>query len=142
MWPLSSIIIKSANWKPPLTQLGIYLKLSRFDMLALHVKILVWIGIENVARWGQLDNRRPFWHPPPNQYKLLAIHIGGEYLVFVSSSFVKVYITLSSKNIQTKTNYRKVVSSNTSRLEGHAGIFRLLMKGIFDDFLTKSWFPK
>ena len=26
--------------------------------------------------------------------------------------------------------YRKVASSNTSRLEAHAGLFRLLMKGI------------
>ena len=28
--------------------------------------------------------------------------------------------------------YRKVASSNTSRLEAHAGFFRLLMRGIFD----------
>ena len=39
--------------------------------------------------------------------------------------------------------YRKVASSNMSRLEAHAGFFRLLMKGIFDpnmycDLLTKS----
>ena len=30
--------------------------------------------------------------------------------------------------------YRKVASSNTSRLEAHAGFFRLLMKGIFDPY--------
>ena len=28
--------------------------------------------------------------------------------------------------------YRKVASSNTFRLEAHAGFFRLVMKGIFD----------
>ena len=28
-------------------------------------------------------------------------------------------------------NYRKVASSNMSRLEAHAGFFRLVMKGIF-----------
>ena len=28
--------------------------------------------------------------------------------------------------------YRTVMSSNTSRLEAHAGFFRLIMKGIFD----------
>ena len=28
--------------------------------------------------------------------------------------------------------YQKVASSNTSRLEAHAGFFRLLMKGISD----------
>ena len=27
--------------------------------------------------------------------------------------------------------YRKIASSNTSRLEAHVGFFRLLMKGIF-----------
>ena len=31
--------------------------------------------------------------------------------------------------------YRKVASSNTSRLEAHAGFFRLLMKGIFDCYV-------
>ena len=45
--------------------------------------------------------------------------------------------------------YRKVASSNASRLEAHAGFFRLLMKGILDpimycdiltnvDFLTSN----
>ena len=41
--------------------------------------------------------------------------------------------------------YHKVVSSNMSRLEAHAGFFRLLMKGIFDAYVLlpfgKSWFP-
>ena len=31
--------------------------------------------------------------------------------------------------------YRKVASSNMSRLEAHAGFFRLLMKGIFDTYV-------
>ena len=31
--------------------------------------------------------------------------------------------------------YRKVASSNTSRLEAHAGFFRLLMKGIFNPYV-------
>ena len=31
--------------------------------------------------------------------------------------------------------YRKVMSSNTSRLEAHKGFFRLLMKGIFDPYV-------
>ena len=32
-------------------------------------------------------------------------------------------------------SYCKVASSNTSRLEAHAGFFRLLMKGIFDPYV-------
>ena len=32
-------------------------------------------------------------------------------------------------------NYRKVASSNKSRLEAHAGFFTLLMKGIFDPYV-------
>ena len=31
--------------------------------------------------------------------------------------------------------YRKVVSANTSRLEAHVGIFRMLMKEIFDPYV-------
>ena len=34
-----------------------------------------------------------------------------------------------------RVNYHKVASSNKSRLEAHAGFFRLLMKGIFDPSL-------
>ena len=36
-------------------------------------------------------------------------------------------------------NYRKVASSNTSRLEAHAGFFRLLMKGIFDPYVLVTF---
>ena len=32
-------------------------------------------------------------------------------------------------------DYRKVASSNSSRLEAQAGFFRLLMKGIFDPYV-------
>ena len=32
--------------------------------------------------------------------------------------------------------YRKVASSNMSRLEAHAGFFRLLMKGTFDPYVV------
>ena len=34
-----------------------------------------------------------------------------------------------------ETTYHKVASSNTSRLEAHAGFFRLLMKWIFDPYV-------
>ena len=34
--------------------------------------------------------------------------------------------------IITNRTYRKVMCSDTSRLEAHAGFFRLYMKGIFD----------
>ena len=33
------------------------------------------------------------------------------------------------------TKYRKVASSNKSRLEAHVGFFRLLMKGIVDPYV-------
>jgi len=59
-------------------------------------------------------------------------------------------MTINKTNFQTKRfqktivelmEYRKVASSNTSRLEAHAGFFRLIMNGIFDpyvlDLLTK-----
>ena len=38
--------------------------------------------------------------------------------------------------------YRKVASSNMSRLEAHAGFFRLLMKGIFDPYVLQPFDEK
>ena len=38
--------------------------------------------------------------------------------------------------------YRKVVISNTSCLEAHTGFFRLLMKGIFDPYVLRSFEKK
>ena len=35
----------------------------------------------------------------------------------------------------THVNYRIVASSSPSRIEAHAGLFRLLMKGIFDPYV-------
>ena len=56
----------------------------------------------------------------------LTANIGDDEVSLMSKQFLK---------------YRVVASSNTSRLEAHPGIFRLLMKGIFDvmycDLLTK-----
>ena len=45
--------------------------------------------------------------------------------------------------IMLQTPYRKMASFNMSRLEAHVGIYRLLMKGIFDmlmycDLLTQK----
>ena len=38
--------------------------------------------------------------------------------------------------------YRKVASSNTSRLEAHVGFFRLLMNGIFDPYVLRPFDKK
>ena len=38
--------------------------------------------------------------------------------------------------------YRKVVSSNTSRLDAHAGFFRLLVKGIFNPYVLRPYDKK
>ena len=42
--------------------------------------------------------------------------------------------------LNARQNYRKVASSNRSCLEAHAGIFRLLMKGIFDPYVLTVTF--
>ena len=38
--------------------------------------------------------------------------------------------------------YRKLVSSNTSGLDAHAGFFRLLMKGFFDAYVLRPFDKK
>ena len=45
------------------------------------------------------------------------------------------YYSCKHKGSEKKPYYCKVASSNTSRLEAHAGFFRLLMKGIFDPYV-------
>ena len=40
-----------------------------------------------------------------------------------------------SQNTTISLDYRKIPSSNTSRLEAHVGFFRLLMKGIFGPYV-------
>ena len=40
------------------------------------------------------------------------------------------------------STYRKVASSNTSRLKAHEGFFRLLMKGIFYPYVHCDLFTK
>ena len=45
---------------------------------------------------------------------------------------LNIHINKCSQNSMLRFMYRKVASSNTSRLEG---FFRLLMKGIFDPYV-------
>ena len=46
------------------------------------------------------------------------------------------------KNMKTSFEYRKVASSSPSRIEPHAGLFRLLMKGIFDPYVLWTFDKK
>ena len=48
--------------------------------------------------------------------------------IYFSFSMLKEIVDISLE-------YRKFASSNTSRLEAHAGFFRLLMKGIFGPYV-------
>ena len=58
---------------------------------------------------------------------------------------IKTYLKNKKYGLMTKINqqktkyilyrYRKIASSNTSRLEAHVGFFRLLMKGIFGPYV-------
>ena len=57
-------------------------------------------------------------------------------LVFSLTRIAKSGVPLDSYimhhgTVMCKKSYRKVASSNTSRLEAYGGFFRLLMKGIF-----------
>ena len=51
-----------------------------------------------------------------------------EIICLGSLSKIKVSFSYSA--------YRKVASSDTSRLEAHAGFSRLLIMGIFDSYVT------
>ena len=47
-----------------------------------------------------------------------------DFFRFIHRCTLQIYVT-----------YHKVASSNTYRLEAHAGFFRLLVKGIFDPYV-------
>ena len=53
----------------------------------------------------------------------------------IGNSIPKKKEDCETKIHHNKMKYRKVASCNTSRLEAHAGLFRLLMKGIFDPYV-------
>ena len=73
---------------------------------------------------------QPFWikrvHLVPNDHTQ-AWHVVGAIRLAPTT-------TLHFNTVH-KTKYRKIASSNTSRLEAHAGFFRLLMKGIFGPYV-------
>ena len=56
----------------------------------------------------------------------------------MSVPFEKKAISILVGNLNSGLDYRNVASSNTSRLEAHAGFLRLLMKGIFDPFVSEE----
>ena len=51
-----------------------------------------------------------------------------------------VFKPIAVRNLFLFSKYRKVTRSNTFRLEAHAGFFRLLMKGIFDLYVSTVTF--
>ena len=58
-------------------------------------------------------------------------------LIYGTPSRILYFLHHFTVNFTQMKNFtlRKVVSSNMSRLEAHAGFFRLLMKGIFDSYV-------
>ena len=60
----------------------------------------------------------------------------------VSLQFLEKTDLFLKKQIYFSSNYRKVASSNTSRLEAHAGIYRLLMKGILNAYVLWTFDKK
>ena len=56
-------------------------------------------------------------------------------MIFFVFQFEFFSVSLVFRDGNLKNTYRKVASSNTSRLEAHAGYFKLLMKGIFDPYV-------
>jgi hypothetical protein len=58
-------------------------------------------------------------------------------MVFESIVDHKTCVSKGMQNLAPKIHlsYPNIASSNTSRLEAHAGFFRLLMKGIFYPYL-------
>ena len=114
--------------------------------------------LENFARAGQIgadgkleggrkgglfydvQNLSRVWNHP---YILLkAKVIWYSFMLNTQYRYKKFNLTLPAQNgiwvkfvDKVSFTYRKIASSNTSRLEAHVGFFRLLMKGIFGPYV-------
>ena len=65
----------------------------------------------------------------------LSIRTGVKFFIKLHS-FTRFYF----QNFQSLVfGYRKIASSNTSCLEAHAELFRLLIKGIFDPYVLEPF---
>ena len=66
------------------------------------------------------------------------IQTGKKYnfcLNMLTTSYSISWKNLTKKKLINSYIYCRVASSNTIRLEAHAGFFRLLMKGIYDPYV-------
>ena len=68
------------------------------------------------------------------EMRQIATYLGIHISYITYSITLKKFIS-GSMCAATSFIYRKIASSNTSRLEAHAGFFRSLMKGIFDPYV-------
>ena len=102
------------------------------NLPATHAFVLDRVQISNEqtckAHLTNLDPQNANLHPAI--FKVLCATIVDDW-----PEEIKPYIL--DEKLQVRWIHRKVASYNTSRLEAHAGFFRLLMKGIFD-LLKKS----
>ena len=105
-------------------------------------------GKHNDHKNGQHNDQ--IWHSPFSQEQINygtgtdsppSIKMGQSGQSCYSNQLLKTRLIVLSQ-ISTSRNlknfnyiYRKVASTNTSRLEAHAGFFRLLMKGIFGPYV-------
>ena len=119
-----------------------------------------WITSSNITPWVTANQMNYYWTMTwlrkrgknmlknPKDYPLdpivpFVMKWDGTGIMFLGKQFCRTchvllqpgaFNSLFYKEISALT-YRKVVSSNTSRLEPHAGLLRLLMKGIFDPYV-------
>ena len=70
---------------------------------------------------------------PPSQFIDRVPNAQMLKVLYICASFW--LLAHESRDLSQANNYRKVASSNTSRLEAHAGFFRLPLKKIFDPYV-------
>ena len=106
LWPIYIILIKLAT----------ILENNDWCQLSPKKNWEVLIETEGIQAISVPDG----WNPTPPPPSFLGLKEACLYIYFV---------------FMTQDIYPKVGSSNTSRLEGHSGFFRLLMKGIFNPYV-------
>ena len=125
-----------------------FIKLCCYRIFTFRRYILRTINLLGHRLVGQIQNPRIDGKDPIGNSQLFCLKYTGLQFKIIDNpprnvhkiqlylySSVKPGTTLHTNKLSHMITYRKVVNSNTSRLEAHAGFFRLLRKGIFDPYV-------
>ena len=136
------LIIKSYGWKRPSNPRTLFMHFNHFGLAnnLIHsfcteyadTSMLLFCSV----KWLDTTMARDTQHSSgtkSGQGRLITWNVF--YCYWAREGRTQIMFTDQAASQQDSSNYRIIASSNTSHLEAHPGIYRLLMKGILDAYI-------